>query len=153
MYSAPTTVESSGQILANLHEQVEPEEKARFDRQLEAEHQKLIAIGRGHLELQALPIGLPDPAPMRQYRKKKTHGLADARGHTGAEIAALELKNCEALARKKDIATPENSEEEDDDLLLFGIPLRPVGEVLRWYIYHISPSAWPGTASVSTSAT
>ena len=45
MYIAPTPVESSGQILANLREQIEPEEKARFDRQLEAEHQKLIAIG------------------------------------------------------------------------------------------------------------
>ena len=31
-------------------------------------------------ELQALPIGLPDPASVRQYRKKKTRGLADARG-------------------------------------------------------------------------
>jgi hypothetical protein len=39
---------------------MEPEEKARFDRQLEAKHQKLIAIGRGHLELQPLPISLPD---------------------------------------------------------------------------------------------
>ena len=83
MYTAPTPVESSGQILANLREQMEPEEKARFDRQLEAEHQKLIAIGQEHLELQALPISLPDPAPKRQYRKKKTHGLANARGLTG----------------------------------------------------------------------
>lgn len=39
---------------------MEPEEKVRFDRHLEAEHQKLIAIGRAHLELQALPISLPD---------------------------------------------------------------------------------------------
>jgi hypothetical protein len=128
MYSDPTPVESSGQILANLREQMEPVEKARFDRQLEAEYQKLIVIGRGHLELQASPIGLPDLAPMRQYRKKKTHGLTDARGLTGAEIAALELKNREALARKRDIATPEDSEEEDDSLLLFGTPPRPVGE-------------------------
>jgi hypothetical protein len=49
---------------------MEPDERARFDRQLEAEHQKLIAIGQEHLELQALLIGLPDPVPMRQYRKK-----------------------------------------------------------------------------------
>jgi hypothetical protein len=121
VYSAPTPVESSGQILANLREQMEPEGKARFDRQLEAEYQKLIVIGRGHLELQASPIGLPDLAPMRQYRKRKNHGLADARGLTGTEIAALELKNRGALVRKRDIATPEDSEE-DDGLLLFGTP-------------------------------
>jgi len=127
MYSAPTPVKSNGQVLANLREQMEPEEKARFDRQLEAEHQKLIAIDRGHLELQALPIGLPDPVPIRQYRKKKTHGLADARGLTGAEITALELKNREALARKRDVAPPEDSEEEDDGLLLFSTPPKPIG--------------------------
>jgi hypothetical protein len=39
----------------------------------------------------------------------------------------LELKNCEALARKRDIATLEDSEG-DDDLLLFSTPPRPVGE-------------------------
>jgi hypothetical protein len=109
MFSAPTPVESSGQILANLLEQMEPKEKTRFDRQLEAEHQKPIAIGRGHLELQALPIGLLDPVLMRQYRKKKTHSLANARGLTGAEVTALELKYREALARKRDVARPEDS--------------------------------------------
>jgi hypothetical protein len=128
VYSAPTPVESSGQILTNLREQMEPKEKARFDRQLEAEHQKLIAISRGHLELQVLLIGLPDPVLMRQYRKKKTHGLSDARGLTGAEIATLELKNCEALARKKDVTTPEDSKEEDGGLSLFSTPSRPIGE-------------------------
>jgi hypothetical protein len=35
MYSVPTPVESGGQILANLREQMEPEEKTRFDRQVE----------------------------------------------------------------------------------------------------------------------
>ena len=65
---------------------------------------------------------------MRQYRKKKTRGLAGARELTGAEIAVLELKNREALAWKRDIATPEDSKEEDDGLLLFGTPPRPVEE-------------------------
>ena len=75
-----------------------------------------------------MPIGLPDPALMQQYRKKKTHGLADARGLTGTEIAALELKNREALVRKRNIATPKDFEEEDNSLLLFGTPPRPVEE-------------------------
>jgi hypothetical protein len=84
---------------------MEPEEKTRFDRQVEAEHQKLIAIGREHLQLQALPIGLPDAVPVRKFRKKKTHGLADARGLTGTEIAALDLKKREALARNRAVIT------------------------------------------------
>jgi hypothetical protein len=40
----------------------------------------------------------------------------------------LELKNREALARKRDVAPPEDSEEEDDGLLLFSTPPRPIGE-------------------------
>ena len=56
----------------DLREQMEPEEKARFDRQIEAEQQKLLAISRTYLELQAFPIGKPDPVPKPQFRKKKT---------------------------------------------------------------------------------
>ena len=75
-----------------------------------------------------MSIGLSDPALMRQYRKKKTHGLTGARGFTEAEIAALKLKNRKTLVRKRNIVTPEDFEEEDDGLLLFGTPLRPVEE-------------------------
>jgi hypothetical protein len=64
---------------------------------------------------------------MRQYRKK-THGFADARRLTGAEIIALELMDCKALARKRGLATPEDFEEEDDGLLLVSMPSRLVGE-------------------------
>ena len=86
---------------------MEPEEKTRFDRQVEAEHQKLIAISREHLQLQAFPIGLPDAVPMRQFREK-TRGLVDARGLIGTETAALDLKAREALAWNKAIVTPES---------------------------------------------
>jgi hypothetical protein len=57
-YSEPIRVQaqSTGQAIMDLREQMEPEEKARFDRQIEAEQQKLLAIGRTHLELQALPM-------------------------------------------------------------------------------------------------
>ena len=110
----------------DLREQMEPEEKARFDRQIEAEQQKLLAIGRTHLELQALPIENPDPVPKRQFRKKKTHGIADARGLSGAEIAGLDLKAREALARKgKTAGTPDT---EDEDVLVLESPLGLAGE-------------------------
>jgi hypothetical protein len=113
---------------------MEPEERARFDRQVEAQHQKLIAIGEEHLELQALPISLPDAVPQPQFRKKKTHGLADARGLSGTEIAAKALKEREALARTRDIVTPDTREDDEDDqdgedgLVLFSTPPRPAGE-------------------------
>ena len=45
MYSEPAAIVPSGQTIMNLRDQIEVEEKARFDRQVEAEHQKLIAIG------------------------------------------------------------------------------------------------------------
>jgi hypothetical protein len=115
----------------NLRDQMEPEEKARFDVQVEGEHQKLITIGQQHLELQALPIGNPDPNPQYQFRKKKTHGLADARGLSGAEVAVLELKKREELARKRNAVTPDapgTPEEEDDGLILFGTLPGPAGE-------------------------
>jgi len=107
---------------------MEPEEKTRFDRQIEAEHQKLITIAREHLDLQAFPIGLPDAVPMQQFRKKKAHGLADARGLTGPEIAALELKEREALAQDRRVVTPDASEDDNTGLMLFSTPPRPAGE-------------------------
>jgi hypothetical protein len=114
----------------NLREQMEPEEKTRFDRQIEAEHQKLIAIGHEHLQLQAFPIGLPDAIPRRQFRKKKTHGLADARGLTGTKIAALDLKAREALARNKAVVTPGSPFKlgDDDEVMLLETPPKLTGE-------------------------
>lgn len=113
-YSEPARVQaqSTGQTIMDLREQMGPEEKARYDRQIEAEQQKLFAIGRAHVELQAFPIGNPDPVPKPQFRKKKTHGVADARGLSGAEIAGRDLKAREALARKDRTAvTPDTGDE------------------------------------------
>jgi hypothetical protein len=68
---------------------------------------------------------------MRQYRKKKTHGFADARRLTGAEVIVLELMDRKALARKRGVATPEDFEEEDDGLLLVSMSSRAVGSVAK----------------------
>jgi hypothetical protein len=56
------------------------------------------------------------------------HGLADARGLTGAELAAVELKKREALARAKRVVTPDANGDEDTGLVLFTTPPRPAGE-------------------------
>jgi hypothetical protein len=48
--------------------------------------QKLVDIARLHIELQAFPIGNPDPVPKPKFRKKK--GTADARRLSGFEVTA-----------------------------------------------------------------
>lgn len=71
---------------------------------------------------------MPDPARMRRYREKKTYGLADIRRLTRAEIAALESKAREVLARKRDVVTPDTPEVEDGRLILFSTPFEACWE-------------------------
>jgi hypothetical protein len=63
--------------------------------------------------MQLLPLGKPDPAPKRRYIKKKTHGKADARGLTGAELAdrALVIEE-ERAAKQVRTTTPDYSDGE-----------------------------------------
>src|SRR4051794_3718498 len=68
-----------------------PEEKARFEHQILRSKNELEKIGKRHLEMQALPIGRPDPQPRTQILQRKSHGKPDARGLTGAEIAERQL--------------------------------------------------------------
>jgi hypothetical protein len=75
-----------------------------------------------------LPISLPDAVPQPQFRKKKTHGLANTRGLSGAEITAKALKEREALARMRNIFTPDPHEDDEEGLILFSTPPRPAGE-------------------------
>jgi hypothetical protein len=58
-----------------------------------------------------LPIGNPNPVPKKIFLKKKTHGKADARALTGAEIAEREYQTRDAalaasIARKDGDVTP-----------------------------------------------
>jgi hypothetical protein len=105
---------------------MEPEERSRFDAQVEAQQQKLIDIARLHVELQAFPISNPDPVPKPKFRKKKSG--VDARGLSGFEVAALELKARERLARKEAIVVSDTREGGDEGILVPGTPPRPVGE-------------------------
>lgn len=103
--------EALGLEIEMLYAQLQPEERARYTRQIEAEQQKLVLAGKQHLQLQALPIGNPDPLPNQVWKKKKTHDRADARALTGAEInerehAAREAELAGKVARKAAGATP-----------------------------------------------
>jgi hypothetical protein len=88
----------------------------------------ILGIGRQALALQAIPIGIPDAAPRRQYQKK-AHGKTDARGLTGAEIAQKELKAHEAKAcqasASREMATVAPDEEDKGQVLVADTPPRP----------------------------
>jgi hypothetical protein len=91
------------------------EEGARFDTLLAVERQKLLQIGRQTVALQAFPISNPDAIPKRQFQKKKTHGKANARGLSGAEITGKELKAREA---REAISVRERIPEDDGQVLV-----------------------------------
>jgi hypothetical protein len=76
----------------------------------------MIEIGRQAIALQAILIGNPNAVLKRQFQKKKIHGKADARGLSGAEIAAKELKAREARQ------TREDSNDEDDGVIVLDTP-------------------------------
>ena len=46
-----------------------------------------------------MPIGNPDPAPKRRVIQRKSHGKADARGLTGAELAERAMVTRERAER------------------------------------------------------
>jgi hypothetical protein len=119
---------STGQKIMELRDQMGVEEKARFTAQIEAITRPLIDIGERHLQLQKLPIGNPDPVPKRQFRKKKTHGKADARGLTGAELAQKTLlaeERAERSSSKRRATSPEVLGGGDDDNDVVTIPHTP----------------------------
>jgi hypothetical protein len=148
-YNEPARIEarSTSQTITELRDQMGLEEKTRFDRQVEAEQQKLIVITRDQVELQALPIGNPDANPKRRFRKKKTHGFTNARGLSGAEIAALDLRTRETrntrVRRERTAVMPSDDEDDDNDEDEEGVttvpntPPRPITLAIR------SPEAPP----------
>ena len=110
---------------------MEAEEKARFDYQVKIQQRKSVDIANKHLKLQALPIGNPDPVPKPHLRKKKAHGLADARELSAHEIGAPELKAREALDHGRTAVTWERAGDDNAILLVADTPPgppRPAGE-------------------------
>jgi hypothetical protein len=86
------------------------------------------------VELQALPIGNSDAILKRKFRKKKTYGLTNTRGLSGAEIVVLDLRTRETrntrVRRERTVVTPSNEEEEDVTTVL-NAPPRPITLVIR----------------------
>jgi hypothetical protein len=114
-----------------IRNQLHGEERARSDRQLEAHHAQLAEIGKHHLATQKLPIGNPDPVPKRQrIVQKKSHGRADARGLTDAELADRALiakeraKKEEQQPAKRGRVRVSTPDEEEGPILMPATPPR-----------------------------
>jgi hypothetical protein len=101
-YRGTTITASSDHSVQALLDRLNPEERGRFERQILRSNELLLQAGERHLELQALPIGNPDPAPKRRVVQQKRHGKADARGLTGAELAERALLARERAQRAAD---------------------------------------------------
>jgi hypothetical protein len=95
----PPAISNASAEIAALREQLGQEERSRYDAQLERGYQQLAGLARGHLQLQALPIGMPDPVPKPIGRRKKIHGTSE-RLETGAEAARRQQLAAERAARK-----------------------------------------------------
>jgi len=91
--------------LARIRDAMKPEERSRYDAQIERVQDNLIGIGKNVLIEQDLPVGVPDPAPKQKGRKVKLHSASN-RLETGPETAKrLQLAQEKAQRRAAREAT------------------------------------------------
>jgi hypothetical protein len=105
------------------------EDQSRWDGQFIGGLSKLITAAERREELAHIPIGVPDAVPKKIWRKKTTHGKANARGLTAIELAELE-KAAEIRRGKARATTPGDFEDEDEEGFLVpdSPPLARTGE-------------------------
>jgi hypothetical protein len=82
-----------------------PEAQSRLDSTFLQSTNAMLQAAQRNEALAQLPIGMPDTIPKRAWRKKKTHGLADAAGLTSAEIARRYLEAKEKAERAQTAAS------------------------------------------------
>lgn len=90
----PISMSSTTSQVADIYSKLQPTEKVRFDQQMtllrQTTSERALQIGQDLLALQDVPVRLPDPIPRRRFIQKKTHGKADARALTAAELSHRE---------------------------------------------------------------
>ena len=109
-------------------ERLAAEERSRYDDQILAAGERLKTAGIRHQELAALPIDQPDPIPRRTWRKKTSHGKANSRALTAAEVAEKDLRAQERQDKKLRPATPEYVQVEEEEEVR--VPVTPPQEPL-----------------------
>ena len=92
-----------------VRERLGPEEQARFDFQYLRVNAAAKELAERHEELSLIPISQPDAIPKKIWRKKKTHGKANAPGLTAAQSSDRDQVETERIANKDKTgaATPE----------------------------------------------
>ena len=66
--------------------------------------------------------GLPGRIPKKSWRRKNTHGRANARALTAAEVADRHLRAQERQDKKLRAATPESVPEEEEEVHILATP-------------------------------
>jgi len=94
--------------LLEFRDSLPAEERSHLEARILQSHEALLAEAQEAAEVAALPLLSPDPIRKREWIKKKSHGKADARSLTGAEIAgrALKAQEKKELAANKALNTP-----------------------------------------------
>jgi len=77
--------------LLEARETLGPEAQSHLDTTFIQSTTTILQAAQRNDALAHLPIGIPDAIPKRTWKKKKTHGLADAAGLTAAVIAQKDL--------------------------------------------------------------
>jgi hypothetical protein len=85
--------------LFEFRDSLPAEEISYLEARILQAHETLLAEAQQAVGIAELPLLPPDAVKKREWVKKKTHGKADARGLTGAEIAGRALKARERQER------------------------------------------------------
>ena len=132
---------ASWKEVMNIYEVLNDEGRARFERQIQAEHDKLRQIGISHQRLEALPMNLPDAVPKKTWTKPslKAKPTKDGRILTANEAQdKLEMQaRKEKTRREKDQAVIQRRQH---------IPQSP--ELPSLPMLESSPSPSPGPVSL-----
>lgn len=83
---------STGQHIMDLLSKLSSTQRASLDARINQFDQEILKEAQKAVEDYEHPAAMPLPVPKRKFVRKHTHGKADARGLTGAEIAERELK-------------------------------------------------------------
>jgi hypothetical protein len=91
--------------LIEARDMLGPETRSRLDNTFLQSTNVIVQAAQRNEALAQLPIGIRDAVSKRVWRKKKTHGLADAAGLTSAEIADRDFGAKEKVERAQIPAT------------------------------------------------
>ena len=87
------------QDLLGIRDALSVTDRAELDRKIAQNDERILDLARDAYEGRAIPVANPLPIPKKKWVPKKAHNKANARGLTGAEIAARELNARERAQR------------------------------------------------------